>query len=353
MNRPVLVTGGTGFLGQRVVHALGARGVRMRLLCRGTPPAGLVRDGDEVASGDVRDAAAVQRAAAGCGAILHLAARVSRGGARADFDAVNVDGLRHVLAAAASSGSVERVIVTSSLFALGPSDRLGVRASGLNEAALDLPCDAIDHYQASKREGALLARAAARRGEPVITLFPGVLVGPGPLTQANLVTAMIRDHLSGHLVPVPDGGRHAWSFVHVDDVAEAHALALESDSPGDALVLGGENRTLRDLFDILSRLTGRRSPWLSVPRPLLWSAGLAEEALERTFGRAPRRLTRGVARMLCHAWSLDSGGAQERLGWRARSLESTLADTVTWLRAAGHVPGAGDGERAASGRVAS
>lgn len=336
---PILVTGATGYLGERVVQVLAARGAAVRLLCRRPPDATSLPPRGDVAIGDVRDARSIARAAGGCGAIVHLAGRVTRGGRRADFDAVNVEGLRHVLAAAAACrATVERVVCTSSVFALGPSDRPGVDPDGIDESALAVPAEELDHYQTSKRAGALLARDAARAGAPVVTLFPGLIVGSGRLNESNVVTTMVRDHLAGRLVPLPAGGRGRWSYVHVDDVAEAHALALERGVLGAEYALSAESRTLRELFALVTELTGRQGPTLPIPRALMWGVGAGEELLELAIGRPPRHLTRGAARLMCREWALSSDRATREMGWRARSLREALRETIAWLELEGHVP---------------
>ena len=115
----VLLTGGTGFLGKNVARALHGRGHDLRVLARvdsnlaGLPP-------HEVARGDVRDAAALRRAAEGCQAVVHMAALVKMWVPdREEFDRVNVEGLRHVLAAAEAAGA--RLVYTSSFMAIGPT----------------------------------------------------------------------------------------------------------------------------------------------------------------------------------------------------------------------------------------
>lgn len=345
---PLLVTGATGFLGGRIAAALLARGETVRLLHRKGRASALAplqpRPGAPGRSvpveGDVTDRSSLARSMAGCRAVLHVAGLVSRAGRREDFERVNVEGLGHVLAAAESVG-LERVVYTSSFFALGPSDpRPGVPGppEGRDERALDVRAPALDNYQTSKHHAALLARAEAAGGAPVIPLYPGAVVGPGPLTEGNFVTRLVLDHLTGRLVPLPEGGRRRWSFVHVDDVAAGHLLALDRGVPGESYVLGGENATLRDVFAIVAELTGRRPPRLSAPHPLPWLVGAGEELLEALLRRPPQQLTRGAARLLRREWALSSAKAARELGWAPRSLREILHDTVRWLEQSGQVP---------------
>src|SRR5262249_10847263 len=115
----VLITGGTGFLGKNVARALHARGHDLRVLAReGSSLEGL--PAHEVARGDVCDADALRRAAEGCQAVVHMAALVKMWvPEREEFDRVNVEGLRHALAAAEDAGA--RLVYTSSFMALGPT----------------------------------------------------------------------------------------------------------------------------------------------------------------------------------------------------------------------------------------
>jgi farnesol dehydrogenase len=344
---PILVTGATGFLGGRLVHALVARGETVRLMHRpgraDAARAAVPKSAPGKATlveGDVTAKSTLLRSMAGCRAVMHAAALVARGGRRVDFDRVNVDGLANVIEAAQSAG-VERIVYTSSFFALGPSDPCpGVPgpAEGLGEDALRPGAPELDHYQASKHHAALLARAAAAGGAPLVSLYPGALVGPGPLTEGNFVTAMILGHLRGAATPLPEGGRRRWCFVHVDDVAAGHLLALDRGRPGETYVLGGENRTLVDVFEVVEALTGRRPPRWSVPHPLPWLVGLGEEILHAVTGRPPRQLTRGVARVLRREWALCSEKARRELAYAPRPLEDTVRDTLGWLEAARLVP---------------
>jgi NAD+-dependent farnesol dehydrogenase len=304
----VLVTGGTGYLGQAVVRALASRGHKPVVFARTAASSGLP---GLLVAGDIRDRGALERAAAGCDAICHMAALVSIWRRRAsEFDEINIDGLRHVIAVTAVLG-IPRVLYTSSFLALPPAGRA-------------IPLEAND-YQRTKVAAERLAEAAVHDEAPLIRVYPGVVYGPGSLTEGNLVGRLLDEHLTGRLHGLI-GPEHVWSFSYVEDVAAAHALALEQGRIGGRYVLGGENATQDRMFAIVERLTGRRPP-RRIPYPAATALGALEEWRARLTGGAPR-LTRGAVEIFRHDWPLESRAAGKDLGYAATSLSDGLQRTL-------------------------
>jgi len=307
----VLVTGGTGYLGRAIVRALSVGGHEVVVFARTAARSGLP---GTLVDGDIRDRAAVERAAAGCDAISHSAALVSIWRPRReDFDEVNVGGLRNVLAAAQSHG-ITRLIYTSSFLALAPRD-------------LEAPIEAND-YQRTKVAADRLADAAVRDGSPLMRVYPGVIYGPGVLTEGNLVGRLIADHLKRRL-PGLVGPEHAWSYAFVDDVAAGQCAALERGAAGARYVLGGENAPQARVFEIVQQLTGRKPP-SRIPFPVANLLGAAEELRVRLFGGRPL-ITRGAVEIFRHDWSLDSGDACRDLGYRMTPLADGVRLTIEEL----------------------
>ena len=316
----VLVTGGTGYLGRVVVRALAARGHDLVVFARSASRSGL--PGIAV-DGDVRDRAALERAAAGCDAISHSAALVSIWRRRpADFDDVNVGGLRNVLAVA-STQRIPRVLYTSSFVALPPR--------GMKE-----PLQAND-YQRTKVAADRLADEAVRDGSPVVRVYPGVVYGPGSFTEGNLVGRLVADHLK-HRLPGLVGPENLWSCAYVDDVAAGHCEALERGRVGARYALGGENAPQRRLFELVQELTGRRLP-PRIPFPVADLLGAAEELRVTLFGGTPL-ITRGAVEIFRHDWSLDSGEAVRDLGYSITPLADGIRRTLTSIRDAAFPAGA-------------
>jgi farnesol dehydrogenase len=308
----VLVTGGTGYLGRAVVHALDARGHDIVVFARTASRSGL--PGVSV-DGDIRDRAALERAASGCDAISHSAALVSIWRRRrADFDDVNVGGLRNVLAAA-ETHRVSRVLYTSSFVALPPRGR-------------DTPLEAND-YQRTKVAADRLASDAVRDGRPVVRVYPGVVYGPGSFTEGNLVGRLIADHLR-HRLPGLVGPERPWSYAYMDDVAAGHCAALEHGRVGGRYALGGENAPQRRVFELVEQLTGRRIP-PRIPFPIADVLGAAEELRVTLFGGTPL-ITRGAVEIFRHDWSLDSTEAMRDLGYAITPLADGIARTVKSIR---------------------
>ena len=308
----VLVTGGTGYLGRALVRALAARGHELVVFSRSAGRSGL--PGTPV-DGDVRDRGALERAAAGCDAISHSAALVSIWRRRrADFDDVNVGGLRNVLAIA-RAGRIRRVLYTSSFVALPPRGHTA-------------PIEAND-YQRTKVAADRIADGAVRDGLPIIRVYPGVVYGPGTFTEANLVGRLIADHLK-HKLPGLVGPESLWSYAYIDDVAAGHCAALEGGVLGGRYALGGENAAQWQLFELVRQLTGRRPP-PRIPFPIATLLGAAEELRVSVFGGTPL-LTRGAVEIFRHDWSLDSGAAVRDLGYTMTPLADGIGRTVASIR---------------------
>ena len=314
----VLVTGGTGYLGSAIVRALDRAGHEPIVFARGATKAGLhgpsrAEAGAKVRAidGDVRDTRAVTAAAADVDAICHTAALVALW--RRDpteFDAINVGGLQSVLSAARERG-IPRVVYTSSFLALPPADSPHVLTA--------------NHYQRTKVAARDVARRAAREGVPVVTLYPGVVYGPGPATEGDLVGRLMRDHLRGRL-PAVVGAQHAWSFSFVDDVAAAHVAALTRDTPAREYIVGGVNAPQAAIYEFLREARGRPLP-RELPRAVATVAAIAQE-IYSAVARRPPLLDRGVVEIFSHDWSLDSTTAEAELGLRKTPLADGLARTL-------------------------
>jgi NAD+-dependent farnesol dehydrogenase len=304
----VLITGGTGYLGRAVVRAMHARGHDVVVFARSASASGLP---GTLVDGDVRDKRSLDLAADGCDALCHSAALVSIWRRRAaDFDDVNVGGLRNALDAAAAR-RIPRMLYTSSFVALPPRDRRE-------------PIAAND-YQRTKLAADRLADTAVEAGAPLVRVYPGVVYGPGSFTEGNLVGRLVADHLRRRL-PGLIGPENPWSFAYVDDVAAGHVAALERGRIGARYALGGENAPQRRVFEIVQTLTGRRPP-PRIPFPVAMALGAAEEMRVSIFGGTPL-VTRGAVEIFRHDWSLDSTEAARDLAYTMTPLAAGVAATL-------------------------
>ena len=333
MTRQALITGGGGFIGTHLVDRLLAAGDRVRVVERpGGVHSHLPLEQIELIEADIRDAAAMQAAASGCDLVLHLAANPNLW-AKDDreFEQVNHQGTRNVLDAARTGGAFRTIYVsTESILAPPGSDRI------IDEDTVTTIDDMIGPYCRSKWLAEQAAFEAAERGEPVVTVRPSVPIGPGDHRMGPF-SRMICDLGHGRIKGYLEGDIN---IIDVRDVADGIMAAIEHGQPGRPELLVNENWTILELFRHLSPPLGVRPPRVRIPwLAALGFAHLEEWACTRLLrSRQPMATVTGV-KLTRRPFRFDGSRSARRLGLATmRDCRATLAESLDWYRAKGHLP---------------
>jgi uncharacterized protein YbjT (DUF2867 family) len=262
----ILVTGGTGFVGTHVVHALRARELPVRVLVRG-PRRGsrALAWGAELVEGDVTEPATLHDATDGVEAVVHLVAIIK--GSPADFERVMSQGARNVVAAAKSAG-VRRFVLASAL--------------GLDERTKD----AVPYF-AAKWE---MERAVRESGIDHVILRPSFVFA----RDGGVLPTFVRVARFAPVTPIIGSGTRRLQPIWIEDVAEYYARAVDEPSAVNRTfeVGGPDVVTWNDLWDRLKRVLGVRRPSLHVPIGVM----RAQAALTERLPGAP--VTRDQLTML-------------------------------------------------------
>ncbi|MGV3724933.1 MAG: hopanoid-associated sugar epimerase [Actinomycetota bacterium] len=326
----VLVTGGTGFVGSRLVRKLLDRGESVRCLVRKSSVLGNL-DGLRVeqVTGNLQDAASMASAVRGCTTVYHVAADYRLWSKDPqELYRNNVDGTRNLLEAADRAGC-DRIVYCSSVGALGiPKD--GTPGTETTPVKLE---DMIGHYKRSKFLAEQEALAAAGRGVPVVIVNPSTPVGPNdikPTETGRIITRFLNDQMPAYL----DTGLN---LVDVDDVAEGHILAAEKGRVGEKYILGNRNMALREILETLAALTGKTAPRGKIPYNVALGIAHINQFFSGTlFGREPGVPVEGV-RMAGKIMFFDAGKAVRELGLPQTPVEEALDRAIKWFRDHGYV----------------
>ncbi len=321
-----LVTGGTGFVGAAVVRALLAEGRAVRALVRpGSDRRNLDGLDIETVEGDLRDDSSLRKAVSGVVRVYHVAADYRLWVRRpAELYAVNVDGSRSLMRAAAEAGA-ERIVYTSSVAVLATAKN-GEPADEETPASI---AAMIGHYKRSKFLAEKAVAAVAAAGAPIVIVNPSTPVGPRDI-KPTPTGRVICDASAGKLPAYVETGLN---IVHVDDVAAGHLLAAARGRIGRRYILGGENLTFREILTLIAEEAGRKAPRLRLPRrplfPLAWGA----EAWARlTRSDAEPLLTADGLKMAGKLMWFSSARAEIELGYSYRPARESLAEAVEWFR---------------------
>lgn len=328
----MLVTGASGYLGVHLCQSLLREHFIVRAFVRSTSDVGFLRSAAsssllQIAYGDVTDLRSLVDACSGCDVVFHAAALVepwlpdpSR------FSKINVEGLKNVLQACKETESIQKIIYTSSFFALGCTD--GYVADENQVHGEKFFCT---EYERSKAIADKIARESASDGLPLVLVYPGVIYGPGKITAGNLVARLMMERFNGRLPGYVGDGTDKVSFSHVEDVAMGHIAALHKGRVGERYLLTGDNASMTLLFDAAAILTKTKKPWFHIPIWVLNIYGYVSVIIARITGKLPL-VSHPTSRVLRHQWAYSCDKAKKELDYNPRNLNEGLSETLSWLK---------------------
>jgi nucleoside-diphosphate-sugar epimerase len=318
----ILVTGGTGFVGQHLVRALLERGHQVWMLGRDFSRSSANRAaGARPVQADLRDRSAIVAACAGMDAVYHVGALSAPWGAAADFQAINVGGTENVVAGCERQ-QVGRLVVVSS-----PSVLFNGRDQALLTDAAPYPTRFISTYSATKKLAEDRVNAAMRRGLPAVILRPKAIFGPGDTTLLPRLIAAARQ---GRL-PQIGGGRNLVDLTYVENVVAALLLALTAPAAlsNTYTITNDEHAPLWDVIRTVLQRLAIPSNLRAVPLSLALLAARLMELRAQITRREPL-LTRYSVAILARTQTYDISAARRDLGYAppvslAQGIERTLA----------------------------
>lgn len=317
------VTGGTGFVGANLVRLLLQQGYEVKALAR--PNARLDNLNGleiELISGDLNDPD-LARSMQGCDCLFHVAAHYSLW--QRDRDLLyqsNVLGTRNVLAAAKAAG-IERSVYTSSVAAIG-IDPSGQPTTEQYQSPVER---LIGDYKQSKYWAEQEAVKAARSGQDIVIVNPSTPIGAydiKPTPTGDIVVRFLERRMPTYV-------ETGLNFVHVQDVAWGHLLALQKGKSGERYILGNQNLSLKQLLDELSQITGLSAPSRSIPVWIPLSVAWIDETILTKFGKKPSIPVDGV-RMSKQPMYYDASKAIRELGLPQTHIHIALKDAVDWFQ---------------------
>lgn len=335
MEKKVLVTGGTGYIGNWVVKELLEKGYTVRITVRDKSQTQKYRhlldlaketDGElEVSEANLLSEGSFDEPAGGCSAVIHIASPFTLRFRDAKKDLIDpaLNGTRNVLNAATRAGSVKKIVLTSSVAAVH-GDAIDMKEQGLDEFTEEHfnETSAPDHqpYSYSKvlAEKEAWKMAAEQEQWKLVVINPSFVVGPS-LTETSDSESLnfMKDMLTGKY---KTGAPELWfGWVDVRDAAHAHVLALESSKAEGRHILAERTMSVLKVAEILKDQFGDKYklPSGKIPKWLMYLVG-------PFLGLKARYIKRNVG----YPIRLNTEKSRESLGLTYRPISESLRDMV-------------------------
>jgi dihydroflavonol-4-reductase len=319
----VFLTGGTGFIGQRLTKSLLRRGWSVSALVRkpDSPQAQVLsKMGAQLASGDITERESMRTAMSNAELVVHSAGQYEVGldsAGRQRMHAVNVDGTENVLGLAHELG-VPRAIYVSTVAVFGETGRQP------RDETFTRQVPGRTTYEQTKMDAHEIARQYQQRGLPLIIVCPNQVIGANDHSPFGYFQRLC---VNRAMPPIAFAANTIFCCVDVNDLAEGIALAAEKGRIGETYLLCGEPKTVGEMFGIWCRKSGASNIRLWLPPGLMAALLAALEPLQRRLG-LPAFLSREMVWGGATNWWYSSEKAKRELGWTHCSAEAMFSAAI-------------------------
>jgi nucleoside-diphosphate-sugar epimerase len=322
----ILVTGASGYLGNKLAHMVANNGHQVHALIRNDAAKNLLQHPNiTVFNGDILNKQSIKEAIKGCKQVYHAAAKVGAWDSdRSVFYAVNVEGTRNVLDEVIDAG-VEKIVCTSTCGVIGPTTN-----GPLNEDAqrsIDFDID----YDLSKKISEDLILQYAGKGVNAVIVSPCKVYGPGNISHSLTANAIIKSFLKNKIALIPSPGDFEICFAYIDDIAYGHLLAMEKGERGEKYILGGINISYFEFFDRIRTIAKNKGKIVRVSKNIISGWAHLQELSHKLFSTQVRFTVKSVNHLFSN-YTFSSDKAIGQLGYYITPLEKALTSTIHHLK---------------------
>ncbi len=321
----IFITGATGFIGKNLALKLADSGHTVHALYRKKfRTSGLEHRNIRLFQGSLTDRNSIDKAINSCDQVYHVAAFAGVWLKNPEYIyEQNVQGTKNIMEAARDQ-EIQKVVFTSTAAVFGPSNHRIISES------TDYPERFFTPYEHSKVLAEKDALLYTQEGLHVVIVNPTRVFGPGTLSKSNSITILIDKYIQGKWHFYPGDGNSVGNYVFVEDVVNGHILAMEKGKSGERYLLGGENVSYKQFFEILSAVSGKKCFLMGMPMFIMMTIAGISLFYAKVTSKDPL-ITPDLVKKYNYNFTVSSDKAKTELGYKPVSLETGFKRTIEWL----------------------
>ncbi len=322
----ILITGATGYVGNSLAMSLANKGNMVNTLVR-NPQSEYVpmHENIRVFEGDITNRSSIKKAIAGCEQVYHTAAMVKLWAKDASaFYKINVDGTKNVLEEAIEA-KVRKLVFTSTCGVIGASLKEPLTENDPRISSFN------NDYEITKFIGENLVKDYMDKGLLTVIVSLSKVFGPGIETHPVSVNRMIKKVIEGKPTFIPSPGSYLSNFCYIEDVVRGHEQAMEKGLNGEKYILGGENVSYTDFFNMLKNISGSKAMIIPAPKSIATIVAGIQWLKHKITNGELSFTSKGLTHIYCNK-AFSSQKAIQQLGYTITPLKTSLESTIQFLK---------------------